>query len=85
VLASNRYLDLRHEAAHPDRDDSTDELISAADAAEHEPGFIRGLGAGPEKQTIHFGERDAMMPSGGLDAANALSVNPLLDRWKTDS
>jgi len=84
LLATNRNLDLGHQAANADRFDSSDQLISSADVAAQQLSFFLGLGSGAEKQPVHFTHRYAVMSAGGTDAADLLLVNPLLDGGKAD-
>jgi hypothetical protein len=84
VLASDGERYLRQQSFYLEVDDSTHELISAADMPELGTAFRRHVLAGGAIQVaIKFTFRDAMVSAPGLYRAQLFGVNPSLQRGIT--
>src|SRR5580704_580695 len=84
LLAANRNLHFRHQAADTNGTDSPHQLVTPAAAADYQIAFLLRSASGSEKQPVHFTFRNAVMSPGGPYAANLLLVNPLFNSREAD-
>src|ERR1700676_314292 len=85
LLTPDRNLYYRHQAAHTDSIDSSDKLITSANAADHQFAFLLRFAPRSEKQPVQFALRDAMVSPRRANAAQLFLVDPLLNRGEADS
>jgi hypothetical protein len=84
LLTTDENPDLSHQTANLHGLNSSYQLIATTQAPDFIFALLLGLGAGSEKQPVHFALRNTMMSSRSPIASNLVPVNPLLNRWKTD-
>src|SRR5581483_8969444 len=83
-LPAYRERDLAHESADTDVNNSADKLITAADARVADAAFFFVTPTRSIEQAVHFGLRNAVVPSGSLHGAKLAMVDPLLDGGVAD-
>src|SRR5579862_346814 len=84
LLAADRNLYFRHQAADADRIDASHQLIASADPPQHILAFFFGFASRPVEQLVYLASGNAVVSPGSLDAANLLLVNPLRDGREAD-
>src|ERR1700687_3108399 len=85
ALSANRKFYLGQQTAVAHFEEPADQLISTADKPEPATRGPSVFFIGARQKSLDFRRGNAMVPSGRLDAAQLLFVNPLLERGIADS
>src|ERR1700680_814662 len=85
ALSANRKFYLGQQTAVAHFEDTADQLISTADKPKPATRGPRVSFIGARQKSLDFRRGNAVVPSGRLDAAQLLFVNPLLERGIADS